>query len=108
MEHVGYNSTKESEIPLGLRYLGACILAGSNGGDVRRAVDQADEAADLYEQAWENRLRRLEKQRVSSAVGRAGIQKNWSSGLQFITGESRRRSRRGEIRPVLQVGRIQR
>jgi hypothetical protein len=85
-----YNNTEEGKISLEMRYRGACLFASSNGGDIRRAIAQADEVADLYEQIWENRLARLEKERVKSLIERSGIRKTWSLGIQFITGERRR------------------
>jgi len=88
--HLGGHNTKESKIPLEVRYLGACILAASNGGDMRRAVDQADEGADLYEEAWLRRKEKRENQAIDSAAKTIRIAKNWSLGIQHITGESRR------------------
>jgi hypothetical protein len=80
------NSTEEGKIPLGIRYLGACLLARRNDNNLRRAIAQADEGADLYEEAWQRRQAQLAKHRGKSFLG---ITKNWSSGVQYITRESR-------------------
>jgi len=75
--------SEKSQIGLWEMYLGACILAASNGGNIRRALYQAEELANLCEQDWENRLRQLERQRMRYAVECAGIRKNWSLGIQI-------------------------
>jgi hypothetical protein len=86
----GNNEIKKCNISLEIRFLGACLLAALSDGDMRRAVAQAEEGADLYEETWQNRQTRFEKERIRSAVEGAGIRKNWSSGIQYITGENRR------------------